>query len=87
MQTAGRLMKLLVSLLLVGQSFKAPRILVVVLGVAVIVFGLLPGANFSTDLATLRGIIRKPVPRWAGRLWFAAAGALLIYLGLTQGRP
>ncbi len=39
MQTAGRLMKLLVSLLLVGQSFKAPRILVVVLGVAVIVFG------------------------------------------------
>jgi hypothetical protein len=73
-----------VSLLLIGQSFKTSG---VALGVAVIVFGLLPGANFFTELPTLRGVVRKPLPRWPGRLWFAAAGALLIYWGLTHGRP
>jgi len=79
--------RLVVSLLLIGQGFKASGILVVALGVAVTVFGLLPGVNFFTELPTLRGIVRKPVPRWSGRLWFAAGGALLIYWGLTHGRP
>ena len=77
-------MRLLVSLLLIGQGFKTSRILLVAFGVAVIVFGLLPGVNFFTELPTLRGIVRKPVPRWFGRLWFSAGGALLIYWGLTH---
>jgi len=84
-QTAGRPMRLVVSLLLIGQGFKTSGILLVALGVAITVFGLLPGVNFFTELPTLRGIVRKPVPRWSGRLWFAAAGALLIYWGLTHG--
>jgi hypothetical protein len=75
-----------VSSLLIGQGFKTSGILLVALGVTVTVFGLLPGANFFTKLPTLRGVVRKPLPRWSGRLWFAA-GALLIYWGLTHGRP
>lgn len=78
-------MRLAVSLLLIGQRFKTSGILLVALGVAVTVFGLLPG-DFFTELPTLRGVVRKPLPRWFGRMGFAAAGALLIYWGLTQGR-
>jgi hypothetical protein len=80
-------MRLVVSLLLIGQGFKTSGILLVAVGVAVILFGLLPGVNFFTELPTLRGVVRKPLPRWSGRLWFAAAGALLIYWGLTHGGP
>ena len=80
-------MRIVVSLLLIGQGFKTSGILLVALGVAVTVFGLLPGVNFFTELLTLRGVVRKPLPLWSGRLWLAAAGALLIYWGLTHGRP
>jgi hypothetical protein len=76
-----------VSLLLIGQGFKTSGILLVALGVTVTVFGFLPGMDFFTALPTLRGVVRKPLPSWSGRLWFAAAGALLIYWGLTHGRP
>jgi hypothetical protein len=71
----------------IGQGLVAPGNLLVALGVAVAVFGLLPGGNFFTELLTLRGFVRKPLPNWLGRLWFAAAGALLIYWGLTRSRP
>ena len=56
-QTAGRPMRLVVSLLLIGQGFKTSGILLVAVGVAVIVFGLLPGVNFFTELPTLRGVV------------------------------
>ena len=79
-------MKLLGSLLAIGAGFKTSGIFLVGLGIAVTVFGLLPGSNFFTELPTLRGIVRKPLPRWFGRLWFVGAGALLIYWGLTHGR-
>ena len=79
--------ELVVSSLLIGQGFKTSGILLVALGVTVTVFGFLPLMNFFTELPTLRGVVRKPLPRWSSRLWFAAAGALLIYWGLTQGRP
>jgi len=72
---------------IIGQGLKTSSVLLVVLGIAVIVFGLLPGVNFFTDFPTLRAIARKPLPTWFGRLWFVAAGALLIYWGLTHGRP
>ena len=80
-------MRLVVSLLLIGQGFKTSGNLLVALGIAVAAFGLLPGVNFFTELPTLRGVVRKPLPHWSGRLWFVAAGALLIYWGLTNGRP
>jgi hypothetical protein len=47
---------------------------------------LLPGVNFFTALPTLRGIVRKTLPTWFGRLCFVAAGAFLVYWGLTHGR-
>jgi hypothetical protein len=68
------------------EGFKTSGILLVAVGVAAIAFGLLPSVNFYTEFPTLRGIVRKPLPRWSGRLWFAAAGALLIHWGLTHGR-
>lgn len=71
----------------IGRGFKTSSALLLVFGAAVIVFGLLPGVNFFTEFPTLRGIVRKPVPTWFGRLWFVAAGALLVYWGLTHGRP
>jgi hypothetical protein len=43
-------MRLVVSLLLIGQGFKASGILVIALGVAVTVFGLLPGVNFCLQI-------------------------------------
>jgi hypothetical protein len=73
--------------LLIGGGFKTSGVLLVVVGIAVAVFGLLPGTNFFIKLPTLRGIVKKPVPLWSGRLWFVAGGALLIYWGLTHGRP
>jgi hypothetical protein len=72
---------------LIGEGFKTPSVLLVVFGVAVTVFGLLPGVNFFIKLPTLRAIIRRPLPTWFGRLWFVAAGALLVYWGPTHGRP
>jgi hypothetical protein len=74
-------------LVIIGQGFKTSSVLLVLLGAAVTVVGLLPGVNFFTELPTLRGIVRKPLPTWFGRLWFVAAGALLVYWGLTHGRP
>ena len=53
-------MKLLGSVLAIGgDGFKTSDIFALGLGVAVIVFGLLPGANFFTELPTLRGIIQQ----------------------------
>lgn len=69
-----------------GGGFKTSSALLIVLGVAVTVFGLLPGVDFFMEFLTLRGVVRKSVPTWFGRLWFVAAGALLIYWGLTHGR-
>ena len=63
---------------MIGQRFEASRTFLIVLGIAVSAFGLLPGGNFF--------FINKPMPRWSGRLWFLAFGALLIYWGLTTGR-
>jgi hypothetical protein len=71
----------------IGRRLKTSNTLLVVLGIAVIVFGLLPGVGFFTDFPTFRGIVRKPIPAWFGRLWFAALGALLVYWGLTLERP
>jgi hypothetical protein len=75
------------SLFIIGRRFETSSVLLFVLGTAVIVFGLLPGGNFFTEFLTLRGIVRKPLPTWFGRLWFVVAGALLVYWGLTHGRP
>jgi hypothetical protein len=77
-------MRLVVSLLLIGHGFKTSGIVLVALGVAVTAFGLLPGAKFFTHYPTLHGIVKKPIPSWSGRLWFAAGGALLIYWGLSH---
>lgn len=79
-------MKLLGSLLAIGHGFKTSGIFLVGLGVAVAVFGLLPGRTFFTKLPTLRGIVEIPLPHWLDRLGFVGAGALLIYWGLTHGR-
>ena len=80
-------MRLLGSFWAIGNGFKTSGIFLLGLGIAVIVFGLLPGGNSFIELPTLRGIVRKPVPRWFGRLWFVGAGVLLVYWGLTHGRP
>jgi hypothetical protein len=77
-------MRLVVSLLLIGQGFKASGTFLVAFGVIVAVFGLLPGGKFFTRYPTLQGIVTKPIPSWFGRIWFAAGGALLIYWGLTH---
>jgi hypothetical protein len=78
-------MKLLATVLVVGiNGFKVPSIVLLCLGIATIVFGLLPGVNFFTELPNLRGIVRKPLPRWFGRLWFVGAGALFVYWGLAH---
>ena len=74
-------------ILIIGHGLKTSSVLLVVSGIAVIVFGLLPSVDFFTDLPSLRGIIRKALPAWFGRTWFVAVGALLIYWGLTHGRP
>ena len=73
-------------LLIIGQGLKTSSVLLVVFGIAVTVFGLLPGMHFYTELPSRRGIVRKPLPVWFGRTWFVAVGALLIYWGLTHGR-
>ncbi len=80
-------MRLIGLLLIIGHGFKATGVLLVALGLAVTVFGLLPSMDFYTELPSRRGIVRKPVSRWSGRLWFVAGGALLIYLGVTHWRP
>ena len=77
-------MRLVISLLLIGQGFKTSGTFLVALGVIVAVWGMLPGAKFFTHYPTLHGIVKKPVPSWSGRIWFAAGGALLIYWGLTH---
>jgi hypothetical protein len=70
------------------DGYKTSSVLLLVFGTAVIVFGLLvPDGNFFTESLTRRGIVRKPMPTWFGRLWFVAAGALLVYWGLMHGRP
>ena len=74
-------------LLIIGEPYKTSSVVLVAFGIGVAIFGLLPGGNFFTRLPTLRGIVRKPLPTWFGRLWFVAAGALLVYWGLTHGRP
>ncbi len=74
-------------LLVIGRGLRTSSVLLVVFGIAATVFGLLPGVNFFTELPTRRAIVRKPFPSWFGRLWFVAAGALLVYWGLTHGRP
>jgi hypothetical protein len=74
------------SLFAIGGGFKTSSALLVIIGVAVSVFGLLPGVNFFTEFLTLRGIVRKALPAWFGRLCFTAIGALLIYWGFTHGR-
>jgi hypothetical protein len=72
---------------MIGEGYKTSGVLLVVFGIAVTLFGLLPGVHFFTELPSLRAIVRKPLPTWFGRLWFVAGGALLIYWGLTHGRP
>lgn len=74
-------------LLVIGRGLNTSSVLLVAFGIAVTVFGLLPGVNFFTELPTWRGIVRKPLPSWFGRLWFVAAGASSVYWGLTHGRP
>ena len=76
-------MKLCGVVLAIGNGFKPSGAVLVSLGIAVAVFGLLPGGNFFTEFLTLRGIVRRPLPRWFGRLWFVGGGALLIYWGLN----
>jgi hypothetical protein len=73
-------------LLILGQGLKPPGVLLVLLGTTVTVAGLLPGVNFFPALPDLRGIVRKTLPTWFGRRWFVAAGAFLVYWGLTHGR-
>lgn len=69
------------------DGYKTSSVLLLLVGTAVIVFGLLPGGSFFTESLTLRGIVKKPVPIWFGRLWFIAAEVLLVCWGLTHGRP
>jgi hypothetical protein len=77
-------MKLSASVLMMGgQPFKVPGAVHVALGIAVIVMGLWPGMDFYAGLPTQRPSVRKRVPRWFGRLWFVAGGAILIYWGVT----
>jgi hypothetical protein len=56
-------MRLIWLLLLIGERFKTSSVLLLALGIAVTLFGLLPGVSFFTELPTLRGIVRKPVVR------------------------
>jgi hypothetical protein len=80
-------MRLLGGITLVGPGFKTSAVLLIAFGIAATVFGLLPGGTFFTEVPTLRGVVRKSLPRWFGRLWFVTVGALAIYWGLTHGRP
>jgi len=68
---------------MIGDRFGMSGPVAVILGIAAIIFGLLPGGKFFTEFPTLRGIVRKPISKWSGRLWFVAGGALLIYWGVT----
>ena len=58
-------------------------ILLILLGTGVILFGLAAG-RFHVRLPGLTEQVKKPLPRWFGRLWFFGGGVLLIYLGLKR---
>lgn len=77
-------MRFLGLLLAIGDRYKVSDSFLVGFGIAVIVFGLL-AESFFTDFPTLRGIVRKLLPRWFGRLWLVGAETLLIYWGVTRG--
>ena len=59
--------------------------LLIMLGVAGIVLGVIPGVTFYPGLPGPRtGSRAKPLPRWLGRLWFISVGALMLYWGVKR---
>ncbi len=64
-------------------GLKPYGLLLVALGSAVAIFGLVAG-SFHIRLPGLQCEVKKPLPGWFGRLWFLAFGALLIYLGVRH---
>jgi hypothetical protein len=69
---------------MIGDRLQTSGPVLIILGIVVAIFGLLPGGRFFAELPTLRGFVRKPLSPWSGRLWFIGGGAILIYLGVTQ---
>jgi hypothetical protein len=65
------------------MGLRSSGVLLVALGIAVALFGLVAG-SFHIRLPGLQREVKKPLPGWFGRLWFLAGGALLIYLGLKH---
>jgi hypothetical protein len=64
-----------------GPGFNTSAVLLIAIGIAVTVFGLFPGVNFFTELPMLRGIIKKPLPRWFGRPVVCRLGSIVYQLG------
>jgi hypothetical protein len=64
-------------------GLKPSGLLLVGLGIAVAIFGLVAG-SFHIRLPGLHSEVKKPLPGWFGRVWFLACGAVLIYLGVRH---
>jgi hypothetical protein len=64
-------------------GLKPYGLVLVALGIAVAIFGLVAG-SFHVRLPGLQREVKRPLPGWFGRLWFLVFGALLIYLGVRH---
>lgn len=63
-----------------GPMSTAERVFTIGIGVAGIIWCLIPGVTFYPGLKG--GPNRQPMPRWLGRVWFIALGLWFIYMGL-----
>jgi len=61
--------------------WKRYGLLLVALGIAVAIFGLVAGI-FYIRLPGLQSEVKKPLPVGLGRVWFLAFRVLLIYFGI-----
>ena len=58
-------------------------ILLIVVGLAGTIFGLLPG-EFYAAFIRRPGPSEKPIPKWLGRIIFVAVGMWFVYSGITH---
>ncbi len=68
-------------------AMETSAFLLIAMGVAVIIFGILLGEGFYIRLPGFRNEHKVHLPRWFGRLWFLGGGVLLIYLGVRRYHP
>jgi hypothetical protein len=59
-------------------------VLLIAVGVAGIVFGLLPGGEFYAAFIRRPGPAEKPAPKWLGKIIFVGVGMWFIYSGIAH---